>query len=75
MTELMKLASIKETIGVPNAQEMVKALLEGHMNLAVSNKNLFVIAEQGKDYATMDLATKRCESHEKSIWMLKSLLE
>ena len=75
MAELMKLASIKESGSNLNAQEMLKALLEGHQALSTSCKNLFVISEQGKDYATMDLATKRIESHEKSIWMLKSLLE
>lgn len=75
MAELMKLASIKESSSNLNAQEMLKALLEGHISLSTSCKNLFVISEQGKDYATMDLATKRIESHEKSIWMLRSLLE
>lgn len=54
---------------------MLKSLLDGHISISTSCKNLFVISEQGKDYATMDLATKRIESHEKSIWMLKSLLE
>lgn len=75
MAELIKLASIKESNSNLNAQEMLKALLEGHISLSTSCKNLFVISEQGKDYATMDLATKQIESHEKSIWMLKSLLE
>lgn len=75
MAELMKLSSIKESSSNLNAQEMLKALLEGHISLSTSCKNLFVISEQGKDYATMDLATKRCESHEKSIWVLRSLLE
>jgi starvation-inducible DNA-binding protein len=75
MAELMKLASIKESSSNLNAQEMLKSLLEGHQTLTISYKNLFVISEQGKDYATMDLATKRIESHEKSIWMLRSLLE
>ena len=75
MAELMKLSSIKESSSNLNAQEMLKALLEGHISLSTSCKNLFVISEQGKDYATMDLATKRIESHEKSIWVLRSLLE
>ena len=73
--QFTKLASIKETSGVPNAQDMIKILLEGHEAVTRTARKVFPAAESGNDQPTMDLLTQRMEVHEKTAWMLRSLLE
>jgi starvation-inducible DNA-binding protein len=73
-TELGKLTSLKETQGVPSAKDMIAQLLEGNEAVARSARSLFPIAEKCNDEATMDLLTQRIQLHEKTAWMLRSLL-
>lgn len=73
--EFTKLATIKEQAGVPDAKNMLRILLEGHESLCRSTRNLFPIAEAARDASTADLLTERMEAHEKTSWMLRSLLE
>jgi len=69
------LSSIKETDGVPKAEEMIKLLVEGHEAVARTARKVFEDAEQAKDQPTCDLLTQRLQIHEKTAWMLRSLLE
>jgi starvation-inducible DNA-binding protein len=73
--EFSKLASISETAGVPKAQDMIKILLDGHEAVTRTARKAFPAAEQAGDQPTMDLLTQRMEVHEKTAWMLRSLLE
>lgn len=73
--EYGKLTSVKEAVGVPKAQEMVKQLLESHETVISTAKQAFPAAEDADDQATMDLITQRLQVHEKTAWMLRSLLE
>lgn len=73
--QFTKLASIKETAGVPKAQEMIKILLDGHEAVTRTARLAFPAAEKASDQPTMDLLTQRMEVHEKTAWMLRSLLE
>jgi starvation-inducible DNA-binding protein len=73
--EFSKLASIKETAGNPKAQDMIRILLEGHEAVTRTARKVFPAAEQANDQPTMDLLTQRMEVHEKTAWMLRSLLE
>ncbi len=69
-----KLSSIPEAEeGVP-AMQMVKQLLEGHEAVAQTARQIFPMAEAGQDEATLDLLTQRLQVHEKTAWMLRSLL-
>lgn len=70
-----KLTSVKEAVGVPKASEMIKQLLESNEVVIQSAKQAFPAAEDAGDQATMDLLTQRMQLHEKTAWMLKSLLE
>ncbi|MGZ3721413.1 MAG: Dps family protein [Bdellovibrionales bacterium] len=72
--ELSKLTSLKESTGVPNAKEMIAQLLDGHETVIREARNLSTIAENGNDEATLDLLTQRLQIHEKTAWMLRSLL-
>jgi len=67
--------SIKEAEGVPHALEMVRQLVDGHETVARTAREIFPVAEEGHDEATLDLLTQRLQVHEKTAWMLRSLLE
>ena len=74
-SELAKLASIPETEGVPEAQEMVRLLVQGHEAVARTARKIFPAVEKASDEPTADLLTQRLQVHEKTAWMLRSLLE
>ena len=74
-SEFVKLTSIKETTGVPKATDMIKRLVEGHEAVARTARSLFPVAEKANDEATADLLTQRIQVHEKTAWMLRSLLD
>lgn len=73
--EFGKMTSIKEAVGVPKAQDMIRHLLEGHETVSRTARQAFPAAEAAADQATMDLLTQRLQIHEKTAWMLRSLLE
>ena len=69
------LSSIKEEDGVPGAQDMIKKLVEGHEAVARTAREVFKTAGGVNDEPTCDLLTQRMQVHEKTAWMLRSLLE
>ena len=69
------LSSIKEDDGVPKAQEMIRKLVEGHEAVARTARAAFGVADEANDQPTCDLLTQRMQIHEKTAWMLRSLLE
>jgi starvation-inducible DNA-binding protein len=73
--EYAKLASIKEVTGVPKALEMVRVLVEAQEATARTARSLFPIVEKANDQPTADLLTQRIDVHEKTAWMLRSLLD
>ena len=70
-----RLTSIKEEDGVPQATAMIRYLLDGHEAVARTARLAFKAAESANDQASADLLTQRIHVHEKSAWMLRSLLE
>ena len=73
--EFVKLASIKEVEGVPNSKDMIRHLVAAQEATARTARKLFPVAEAANDQPTADLLTQRLEVHEKTAWMLRSLLE
>jgi len=71
----MKLASIKEATGEEDATEMIKQLLAGHQAVAKTARALISVSEKGEDEVTLDLVAQRLLVHEKTAWMLRSLLQ
>lgn len=69
------LSSIDEETGVPEALEMVRQLVKAHEACAKTARSIFPIAEAGEDEVTADLLTQRLQVHEKTAWMLRSLLQ
>ncbi|WP_284155478.1 Dps family protein [Sulfuricystis multivorans] len=73
--EFAKLASIEEVTGVPKAMEMVRLLVAAQEATARTARSLVPLLEKANDQPTLDLITQRLEVHEKTAWMLRSLLE
>ncbi len=73
--EFGKLSSIKESDGVPKAEDMIRQLVEGQEAVVRTARSVFPIAEKAGDEATADLLTQRIQLHEKTAWMLRSLLD
>jgi len=69
------LSAIKEDDGVPKAEEMIRRLVDGHETVARTARGAFKLAEEAHDQPSCDLLTQRMQIHEKTAWMLRSLLE
>lgn len=54
---------------------MIKELVEGHEAVCRTARSVFPTADTAVDEATKDLLTQRLQLHEKTSWMLRSLLE
>ena len=74
-SEFAKLTSVKEVAGVPKANDMVRYLVDAQETTARTARKLFPVVEAANDQPTADLLTQRLEIHEKTAWMLRSLLE
>jgi starvation-inducible DNA-binding protein len=71
-----KLSSISDAPAKPpKALEMVRVLVDGHEAVARTARSVFPLAAKADDQPTADLLTQRLDVHEKTAWMLRSLLE
>jgi starvation-inducible DNA-binding protein len=71
-----KLSSIADAPAKPpKALEMVRILVAGHEAVARTARGVFPLAAKADDQPTADLLTQRLDIHEKTAWMLRSLLE
>mgnify|MGYP001561045750 CR=1 FL=1 len=73
--EFAKLASVKEVAGVPKAEDMIRILIEGQETVVRTARSVFPVVDKANDEASADLLTQRMQIHEKTAWMLRSLLE
>ena len=73
--EFVKRASIKEVEGVPKADDMILHLVAAQEATARTARKLFTIVDAANDQPTADVLTQRIDVHEKTAWMLRSLLE
>ncbi len=73
--EFAKLTSIKESHGNLSAEKMIAELVQGQEQVAKTARSIFPLADQASDEPTADLLTQRLQVHEKTAWMLRSLLE
>jgi starvation-inducible DNA-binding protein len=72
--EFARLSSIKEEEGVPTAEDMIRLLVEGQETVVRTARSVFPVVEKANDEPTADLLTQRMQVHEKTAWMLRSLL-
>jgi starvation-inducible DNA-binding protein len=73
--EFTKLASIKEIEGVPSAEDMIRHLVAAQEATARTARKLFPVVDEADDQPTADVLTQRIDVHEKTAWMLRSMLE
>ena len=73
--EFAKLTSVKEVSGVPKATDMVRHLVDAQETTARTARKLFPVVEAANDQPTADLLTQRMDIHEKTAWMLRSLMD
>ncbi|MCG9885193.1 MAG: DNA starvation/stationary phase protection protein [Cyanobacteria bacterium] len=73
--EYAELTAIAETEGVPSAKDMIRLLVEGQETIVRTAREVFPIVDAASDEPTADLLTQRMQIHEKTAWMLRSLLE
>lgn len=73
-SQFSELGSIAETRDVPSAEEMVRLLVEGNEAVAKTARSVFPAAQNSDDQSTLDMLTERLRVHEKTAWMLRSIL-
>lgn len=69
-----RLTAIAEADGVPTADEMIRQLVADNEAVVRTARSVFAPVESATDEATADLLTQRLQVHEKTAWMLRSLL-
>lgn len=72
--EFAELSSIDEDLDRPDAQEMIRRLVKGHEASARTARSMFDVVDRASDEPTADLLTQRLQVHEKTAWMLRSML-
>ncbi len=70
-----RLSTVKDSEEVPRAKDMIRELVEGQHAVVRTARALLEVAERVGDQASADVATQRLQIHEKTAWMLRSLLE
>lgn len=69
-----KLTSMAEESGVPAWRDMVAQLVDGHELAAATARETIRAANEADEEGTADLVTSRLMDHEKTAWVLSSLL-
>lgn len=72
--QFAELSSVSEDIDVPDALEMVRRLVAGHETTARTIRGVLPLAEAAPDQVSTDLLVRRLDAHEKTAWMLRSVL-
>jgi starvation-inducible DNA-binding protein len=70
-----KLATVREENGRPAAKDMIAILADDQDTVSASARSVIAAAEKNGDQASIDLATRRLDVHQKNAWMLRSHLE
>ncbi|WP_295850117.1 Dps family protein [uncultured Xylophilus sp.] len=74
--EFSKIATVADVPQQPpKAKEMIRILVQGHETVSRISREFIPVAEEAGDDATADMLTARCQVHDQTAWMLRSLLE
>jgi starvation-inducible DNA-binding protein len=73
-SDFAKLTVIKEPKGVPKAEDMVRELVRDHEAVVRTARSIFPKVDEAHDEPSADLLTQRMQVHEKTAWMLRSLV-
>lgn len=72
--EFAQLSAIAEDTDRPDAEEMIRRLVLGQETVARTARAMFDVVDRANDEPTADLLTQRLQIHEKTAWMLRSML-
>jgi len=72
--EFGQLSSVTEDDDHPDATEMIRRLVAAQETVARTARSIYPTVEAAHDEPTADLLTQRLQVHEKTAWMLRSLL-
>jgi starvation-inducible DNA-binding protein len=73
--QFSRLTAIQEETGTPDATTMVRQLVADQETVARTAREVFPVVDRANDQPTADLLTQRMQIHEKTAWMLRSLLQ
>ena len=72
--QFAELTSVREETGVPTAEEMILQLVKDQETVVRTARSVFPVIEEARDEPTADLLTQRMQLHEKTAWMLRSMI-
>ena len=72
--EFTRLTYLQEEPAATNATEMIAELLRDHETAARTARSTLAVARTAVDAPTEDLLTQRLAAHQKTAWMLRSML-
>ena len=70
--EMARLTEVGDAEGKPDAMGMVHMLIDANEIVVRTAHAVIDAAEQAADPASLDLATRRISTHEKTLWMLRA---
>ncbi len=73
--KFLELTSIKEEDSQPNAVTMIRNLVTSHESVIKTARSIYPLTQEADDEVSSDLLTQRIQVHEKTAWMLRSLLD
>lgn len=71
----LELSDIKDESECPTANQMLEQLAKDHSVVIMNAKLVHSLANELDDEVTADLMTQRISIHEKTVWMLNSLID
>lgn len=74
-SQYAQLSAVKEETTVPEATDMIRQLVADHETVTRTARSMIPLVDSASDEPTADLLTQRMQLHEKTAWMLRSLLE
>ena len=69
------LSAIDEVEGVPEAKQMISILNRSHETIVNTCRQTLIVAQQAHDESSIALISDRMRVHEKTAWMLRTLLD
>lgn len=72
--QFARLATVKEKDDIPRANDMLRDLVADNEAVARTLRSAIATTQEAGDEASAGLLTDRLTTHEKQVWMMKSML-
>ena len=74
-SQFAELTEIKEETSLPKAEDMIAQLVADQETVIRTARSIFPRVSEAGDEPSADLLTQRMQVHEKTAWMLRSMLD